>query len=131
MDFRVYIPPDGGHVGCGIWQSRSLVWNLGNMDTRTALRRRVRRVSVKIELVSQPVISNRFRYQILYRSFERLTKCISNLEYALSVTVYRRIFHDVTLPRQRKNWSIMITQGAIAGDHFYYKRKRNIVLQLE
>ena len=25
MDFRNYIPPDGGHVGCGIWQSRSLI----------------------------------------------------------------------------------------------------------
>ena len=24
MDFRNYIPPDGGHVGCGIWQSRSI-----------------------------------------------------------------------------------------------------------
>ena len=44
---------------------------------------------------------------------------------------YRRIFHDVTLPRQRKNWSIMATQGATAGGHFYYKRERNIVLQLE
>ena len=21
MDFRNYIPPDGGHVGCGIWQT--------------------------------------------------------------------------------------------------------------
>ena len=20
MNFRIYIPPDGGHVGCGIWQ---------------------------------------------------------------------------------------------------------------
>ena len=45
--------------------------------------------------------------------------------------VYRPIFHDVTLPRQRKNWSIMAVQGAIAGDHFYYKSYRNIVLQIE
>ena len=37
MDFRVYMPLDGGHVGCGIWQSRSLVWNSGSVDTRTAL----------------------------------------------------------------------------------------------
>ena len=44
---------------------------------------------------------------------------------------YRRIFHDVTLPRQRKNWSIMATQGAVVGDHLFYKGERNIVLQLE
>ena len=44
---------------------------------------------------------------------------------------YRRIFLDVTFPRQRKNWSIMAVQGAIAGDHFYYKRERNFVLQVE
>ena len=44
---------------------------------------------------------------------------------------YRRIFHDVTLPRQRKNWGIMAPQGAIAGDHFCQKRERNIDLQLE
>ena len=45
--------------------------------------------------------------------------------------LYRRIFYDVTLPRQLKNWSIMAVQGVIAGDHFYYKRERNIVLQPE
>ena len=39
--------------------------------------------------------------------------------------------NNVTLPRERKNWSIMAVQGAIAGDHFYYKRERNMVLQLE
>ena len=45
--------------------------------------------------------------------------------------MYVQIFHDVTLPGQRKNWSIMAVQGAIAGDHFCYNRERNIVLQLE
>ena len=44
---------------------------------------------------------------------------------------YRRIFHDVTLPRQRQNWSIMMVHGAIAGDHVHCKRERNIVLQEE
>ena len=39
------------------------------------------------------------------------------------------MFHDVTLSRQRKNWSIMAAQGAIASDNFCYKRE--IVLQLE
>ena len=33
--------------------------------------------------------------------------------------IYRRIFYDVTSPRQLKNWSIMAVQCAIAGDHFY------------
>ena len=47
------------------------------------------------------------------------------------IYTYRRIFHDVTLPRQCKNWSMMAVQGTIPGDHFYYKRERNIVLQLE
>ena len=45
MDFRNYIPPDGGHVGCGIWQSCSLIRDSGSkkqqMDKRTAMRRRV------------------------------------------------------------------------------------------
>ena len=49
----------------------------------------------------------------------------------MRLSIYSRIFHDVTLPRQGKNWSIMAVQGAIAGDHLYYKRERNIVLQLE
>ena len=29
MDFRNYIPPDSGHVGCGIWQSRPLIRDSG------------------------------------------------------------------------------------------------------
>ena len=45
MDFRNYIPPDGGHVGCGIWQSRSLIRDPGckgnKWTKKTALRRRV------------------------------------------------------------------------------------------
>ena len=48
-----------------------------------------RRAGVKIELVSQPFISYRFRYQVLCTSFECQMKCISNLEFAPSVTVYR------------------------------------------
>ena len=51
--------------------------------------------------------------------------------HGISVLEYRRIFHDVTLPRQPKNWSIMAVQGAIADDHAYYKRERNIVLEIE
>ena len=49
MDFRNYIPPDGGHVGCGIWQSRSLVRDSGSKSNkwikRTTLRRRIGRES--------------------------------------------------------------------------------------
>ena len=30
MDFGNYIPLDGGHVECGIWQSCSLVRDLGS-----------------------------------------------------------------------------------------------------
>ena len=44
MDFRNHIPPDGGHVGCGIWQSRSLIQDSGsksNKWTKERLRRRV------------------------------------------------------------------------------------------
>ena len=44
MDFRNYRPPDGGHVECGVWQSRSLIrdsGSKGNKWTKTALRRRV------------------------------------------------------------------------------------------
>ena len=45
MEFRNYIPPDGGHAGCGIWQSRSLVRDSGSKSNkwtkRTTLRRRV------------------------------------------------------------------------------------------
>ena len=33
-------------------------------------------------------MSYTFRYQVLYTSFERQIKCISNLESAVSVTVY-------------------------------------------
>ena len=42
-----------------------------------------------MKLVSEPFVSYRFRYQVSYTSFERQIKCISNLESALSVTVYR------------------------------------------
>ena len=52
-------------------------------------------------------------------------------ERSIHSVIHRRIFHDVTLPRQRKKWSIMAVQGAIAGDHFCYKHERNIVVQLE
>ena len=34
MDFRNYIPPDGGHVGCGIWQSRSLIRDSGSKSNK-------------------------------------------------------------------------------------------------
>ena len=44
---------------------------------------------------------------------------------------YRQIFHDVTLRRLCKNWSIMAASRPNAGDHFYYKHERNIVLQVE
>ena len=30
MEFRNYIPPNGGHVGCGMWQSRSLIRDSGS-----------------------------------------------------------------------------------------------------
>ena len=47
------------------------------------------------------------------------------------ISNYGRILHYVTLPRQRKIGVQWRLQGAIAGDHFYYKRERNTVLQLE
>ena len=56
---------------------------------------------VKIELVFQPLISYRFKYQVLYASFERQIKCISNPEPALSVTVYRITVKNKS--RQTKN----------------------------
>ena len=40
MDFRNYIPPDGGHVGCGIWQSRSLVRDSGSKGNKWTKERR-------------------------------------------------------------------------------------------
>ena len=43
--------------------------------------------------------------------------------------LYRRIFHDVTLPRQRKNWRM--TASLFASIMAAYKCERNIVLQLE
>ena len=34
MGFRNYIPPDGDHVGCGIWQSRSLIRDSGSKGNK-------------------------------------------------------------------------------------------------
>ena len=52
MDFRNYIPPDGGHVGCGIWQ-RLAPQNNNNLNSKhEPLRRRVVQKRTSITQVS-------------------------------------------------------------------------------
>ena len=62
------------------------------------------RAGIKIELVSQPFISYRLKYQVLYASFECHIKCILNLESALCIEF--RI--TVTSNLDKEDWTAIV-----------------------
>ena len=70
---------------------------------------------------TEGALEYRFRYHVLYASFERQIKCISNLESALSVTVCRII---VTSNLESEEWTVIVQ--LMKGSKNKKKQEKNI-----